>query len=117
AIWKDSLRLYLAHVNDVDETWLNGVRVAQTGAFPEDPGGYISKWPATREYHLAAANAGITWDAENIIAIKVYDGGGTGGIFMGAPYLDMLERTDGLAIDVVQDSIHYKGAGASVPLT
>jgi hypothetical protein len=117
AVWKDSLRLYLAHVNDVDETYLNGSKIAQTGAFPEDPGGYISKWPAIREYHLATTNTAIKWDAENVIAIKVYDGGGTGGIFMGAPYLDMLERTDGLAIDVLQDSILYKGPVASVPLT
>ncbi len=117
AVWKDSLRLFLAHVNDVDETYLNGVRIGKTGAFPSDAGGYISKWPAVREYHIAADNPAIHWDAENIIAIKVYDGGGTGGIFMGLPYIDMLEKADGLAIAIAQDSIHYNGTHVAVPLT
>jgi alpha-galactosidase len=115
--WRDSLRLFLAHVNDVDETWLNGVRIGKTGAYPDDPGGYISQWPAIREYHVTATNKAIRWDAENVIAIKVYDDGGTGGIFMGSPYIDMLEKTDGLVIAPDADSIRYTDAEASVPLT
>jgi len=116
AFWKDSLRLFLAHVNDVDETYINGVKIGKIGAFPDDPGGYISQWPAIREYHIACDNPAIRWDGENIIAIKVYDGGGTGGIFMGIPYLDMLERTDGLEMNMPADSIRYDGGNALVPL-
>jgi hypothetical protein len=96
--WKDSLRIYLAHVNDVDETFLNGVKIGQIGGFPDDPSGYNSKWPFVREYHIAANNPIIKWDRENIIAIRVYDGGGSGGIFMGEPYVDMLEKFDGIEI-------------------
>lgn len=117
AFWKDSLRICLAHVNDVDETFLNGVRIGKTGAFPSDAGGYVSKWPAVREYHVAGNSPLIHWDADNVIAVRVYDGGGTGGIFMGVPYVDMLERTDGLQIGVVQDSIQYNGAEAVAPLS
>ena len=82
AAWKDSLRIFLAHVNDVDETFLNGVKIGKTGTFPTDDGGYTSKWPAVRTYHVAASDPAIKWDAENVFAIRVYDGGGTGGIFM-----------------------------------
>lgn len=96
--WKDSLRIFLAHVNDVDATYLNGKKIGQTGGFPEDAGGYQSKWPAVREYHLALNDPAIHWDADNVIAVRDYDGGGTGGIFMGRPYIDLLERTDGLQI-------------------
>jgi len=105
--WKDSLRIFLAHVNDVDETFLNGKKIGQIGAFPSDPGGYVSKWPAVREYHVAIDDSAIRWDKENVIAVRDYDGGGTGGIFMGSPYLDMLEKTDGLVLGVVTDSIGY----------
>lgn len=97
--WKDSLRIYLAHVNDVDETYLNGVKIGKIGAFPTDAGGYVSKWPATRTYCIPASSKLIKWDAENIIAVRVYDGGGTGGIFMGVPFVDMLEKTDGITLD------------------
>ena len=98
ATWKDSLRIFLAHVNDVDETFLNGVKIGQIGRFPDEAGGYLSKWPSVREYHIATNNPVIHWDSENIIAIRVYDGGGTGGIFMGDPYVDMLEKLDGISI-------------------
>lgn len=98
ATWKDSLRIFLAHVNDVDETFLNGVKIGQIGDFPDGPAGYVSKWPFVREYHIAAGSPLIYWDRENVIAIRVYDGGGTGGIFMGDPYIDMLEKFDGIAL-------------------
>lgn len=109
--WKDSLRIYLAHVNDVDETWLNGRRIGKTGGFPEDPTGYISKWPAVREYHVAINDTLIKWDQDNVIAVRDYDGGGTGGIFMGHPYLDMLERTDGVILHTSPSTIHYRQDG------
>ncbi len=115
--WKDSLRIFLAHINDVDETYLNGSKIGKTGSFPEDPGGYISKWPAVRSYHLSINNPAIHWGQENIISIKVFDGGGTGGIFMGHPYVDMLEKTNGLEIDMRDDLLKQGFSGKiSIPL-
>lgn len=116
AFWKDSLRLFLAHVNDADETYLNGALIGKTGSFPDDKEGYVSKWPAIREYHVAISSKTIHWDEENIIAIKVFDGGGTGGIFMGKPFLDILEKTDGITITIQQDSLRYEDENANVPL-
>lgn len=116
AFWKDSLRIFLAHVNDVDETFLNGKKIGKIGAFPSDAGGYVSKWPAVRSYQIATTDDAIKWDAENVIAIRVYDGGGTGGIFMGSPYIDMLEKTDGLFFDINTDSIDFKNTKALVPV-
>ncbi|GAA4310764.1 hypothetical protein GCM10023149_05560 [Mucilaginibacter gynuensis] len=96
AYWRDSLRIHLAHVNDADETFLNGKLIGKTGAFPTDKGGYQSKWPAVRNYHVAANSDIIKWDKENVIVVRVYDGGGSGGIFMGQPFIDMLEKFDGI---------------------
>ncbi|WPV63942.1 alpha-L-arabinofuranosidase C-terminal domain-containing protein [Chitinophaga sp. LS1] len=98
--WQDSLRIFLAHVNDVDATYLNGVLIGKTGTTPEDKGGYVSKWPNVRSYHLAADHPAIKWDKENVIAVRVYDGGGTGGIFMGQPFVDMLEKVDGINVSL-----------------
>ncbi len=116
AVWKDSLRLFLAHINDVDETYLNGIKIGKTGTFPDDKNGYVSKWPALRDYRIPTSSPAIHWDEENVMAIKVYDGGGTGGIFMGSLYIDMLEKTDGLAISIAQDSIQYKAMQSTVPV-
>ncbi|RKR80483.1 putative Ig domain-containing protein [Mucilaginibacter gracilis] len=100
SVWKDSIRIFLAHVNDVDETYFNGTLIGKTGGFPNDKGGYISKWPAVRNYCIASSNPLIKWDGENVIAVKVYDGGGSGGIFMGSPFIDMLEKFDGIEFSV-----------------
>ena len=105
--WKDSLRIFLAHVNDVDETYLNGIRIGHIGSFPDEPRGYLSKWPAEREYNLAINDPAIEWDQENVIAIRVFDGGGTGGIFLGQPYIDALERINGLTMEMNNDDIQY----------
>jgi len=107
ALWKDSLRIFLAHVNDVDDTYLNGVKIGHIGGFPDEQGGYLSKWPAIRDYHLSITHPAILWDEENIIAIRVYDGGGTGGIFMGNPYIDMVEKMDGISVSMSNQTLKY----------
>jgi alpha-L-arabinofuranosidase len=96
--WRDSLRIFLAHVNDVDQAYLNGVLIGKTGHMPGD--GYVSKWMYERSYQLPVAHPAIKWEQENVIAVRVYDGGGTGGIFMGQPYVDMLEKTDGIEVGI-----------------
>lgn len=98
--WKDSVRICLAHVNDCDVTYLNGVKIGKTGSMPEDPGGYVTKWPNVRSYHLAVNHPAIKWGQDNVIAVRVYDGGGTGGIFMGQPFVDMLEKVDGVSVSL-----------------
>jgi alpha-galactosidase len=107
AAWKDSLRIFLAHVNDVDDTYLNGIKIGHIGSFPDEAGGYVSKWPAIREYNLPIKHPAIRWDEDNVIAIKVYDGSGTGGIFMGEPYIDMLEMINGITVSVSNLDLKY----------
>lgn len=101
--WKDSLRIYLAKIDDADETYLNGVMIGKMGSFPNEPGGYIAKWDVEREYRIATTNHAIHWDKENIIAIKVYDGGGLGGIYGGTPYIDMMDLIDGIHLSMRMD--------------
>lgn len=96
--WKDSLRISLAKIDDADEVYLNGKLIGKEGAFPSDHGGYASKWSEPREYHLGTNDSLIHWDAENIIAVKVYDGGGLGGIYSGTPFINMMDLIDGIKL-------------------
>jgi alpha-galactosidase len=95
--WKDSIRLYLAEIDDVDQVFLNGIKIGQTGSFPEEPAGYISSWNTEREYHLSTRHPAIRWDKDNVIAIRVYDGGGGGGIFSGRPFINMMDISDAIS--------------------
>ncbi len=59
--------LELAKIDDVDETFINGVKV-----------GSIATWDELRKYNVPA---GILTAGKNLIAVKVKDNGGGGGIY------------------------------------
>ena len=100
--WKDSLRIFLAKIDDVDETFLNGEKIAQTGSFPADNGGYNTRWDDVREYHIAANSKSLKWDKENVLAVRVYDGDGGGGIFSATPFINMLDLIDGVSLETIK---------------
>ena len=94
--WKDSLKISLARIDDVDEVFLNGKKIGQSGSFPGDKDGYRTQWSKNRLYLLSAADPAVKWGAENIIAVRVYDGGGPGGIFNALPFVGMVDLIDGI---------------------
>jgi alpha-galactosidase len=100
SFWPDSIRIGLAKIDDADEVYLNGSLIGKTGSFPGQPKGYVTAWDHEREYRVGTNNPVIRWDQDNVIAIKVYDGGGPGGIFGGEPSIIMLDLIDGIKLDI-----------------
>ena len=94
SFWPDSVRFFLAKIDDADEIYLNGRRISKTGSFPEDPGGYSTQWNRWRDLRIASNDPVLQWDKDNVLAIRVYDGGGIGGIFGGIPGISMLQFKD-----------------------
>jgi hypothetical protein len=78
AYLKDSLRLNLASVDDNDEVYLNGKLIAKYGGRSGTikDGNY-----GPRTYNIPASDPAILWDKENVLAIRIYDTGGDGGIY------------------------------------
>jgi hypothetical protein len=68
--------LELGCLDDVDETFVNGAKVGQRGDFPP---AYRSEWRTFRRYAVPAHL--LDWGGENVVAIRVYDGGGDGGFW------------------------------------
>lgn len=68
----------LGYIDDVDETYFNGVVIGGSGKFPP---GNQSAYNAFREYNIPANL--INFDGKNIIAIKVFDTRQDGGIISG----------------------------------
>ena len=77
---KKYLILYLGAIDDVDETFFNGRLIGKTGEFPPS---YETKWAEERFYKIPVDI--IKWDKDNVIAVRVYDGGGGGGLYKGTP--------------------------------
>jgi cephalosporin-C deacetylase len=69
------LILRLARIDDSDVTYFNGQILGSTGGLPPE---YESGYGDLRAYEIPMDRVG--WNAQNIIAIRVYDGGGGGGI-------------------------------------
>jgi hypothetical protein len=109
--------LDLGPIDDTDETFLNGVKVGKTGSNPEDPNGYSGEWSEPRRYIVDASL--VKWDEENIIAVRVYNGGDPGGfyqrpVWIGKPLLSdyatlSITRKDGKAQAVLASRLKTSG--------
>jgi GH15 family glucan-1,4-alpha-glucosidase len=71
-----SLYLFLGKIDDIDETYLNGVKIGSSGTFPPNP---VTAWNEQRAYKIPP---GIL-KKENVIAIRAYDIFSPGGIDSG----------------------------------
>ncbi|MBM3404915.1 MAG: alpha-galactosidase [Bacteroidetes bacterium] len=94
---KDSLRIFLGKINNYDQTFVNGFLIGINGnnyihgqftddSFTKAP---VILWDKERRYTLAADDPRILWDAVNVIAVRVFDQGGQGGMYTGNQEVSM----------------------------
>ncbi len=104
---KDSLRIYLGKINNFDQSFLNGSLIGINGKnatagtvpdtmFKKAPQGL---WDVKRLYTLSVSDPRIKWDQENVIAVRVFDEGGQGGMYTGDQAIAMTRLPDYLLID------------------
>ena len=105
--WPQRLHLYLSSIDDVDETFLNGRKIGSMGQMPDDPRGYATRWNGLRDYYVDVASGLVHWDADNVIAVRVYDGSGGGGFYRDMPTLSLSEIVDGLSLDLGRTPVVY----------
>jgi len=77
------LEVALGRIDDCDETYLNGSLVGRTGAFPPEES--TSKTAKVSRLYRLPPNV-VKYGAENVLAVRVFDSGGTGGL-LGLPYV------------------------------
>lgn len=95
---QQALILYLGMIDDSDHTYLNGEFVAKTGKNPKDDGEDQSMWDTKRIY-LFENGSKINWDGDNVIAIRVYNGGDPGGMAGEGQGVTIANLIDGLNIE------------------
>ncbi len=100
AFSKDSLKVFLGKADDACAAYFNGKLIGKTGSMPDDAGGYLGAWNITSEFHLAANDPSLKWDGDNVLAVRVYDGGGGGGLYSATPFIAMLELIDAVQIQL-----------------
>jgi nicotinamidase-related amidase/type 1 glutamine amidotransferase len=82
--WNDEdATIVLGKIDDCDETYINGIKVGATGTLP--PESVERQSAETREYAVKAGTLRV--GAWNVIAVRVFDAEGAGGIWQGEPEL------------------------------
>ena len=99
AVLKDDLEFMLAKIDDADITYLNGKEIGHSGSIPGSKEGYVTAWNAVRKYRVNANDPILLWDKENVLAIRVYDGDGAGGMFGMKPVIHFLQPADYVTMD------------------
>lgn len=92
------LYLHLGTVDDVDEVYINGRMIGFSGSFPPH---YITAYADDRVYRIP--NDLIEFGGDNVIAVRVYDQYGEGGIVSGTP--GIFER-----VDFLQPTLNLEGS-------
>ena len=80
---KEMVDFNMGKIDDADEVYLNGKLIGKTGRFPSDAQGYLGQWNTQRIYSVKANSNLIKWDADNVVAVRVYNAGDPGGMFAG----------------------------------
>jgi alpha-galactosidase len=97
AFLKEKLRFDLGMIDDGDEVYLNGfllgTNAGKNSNIKEGP------YDVQRTYVLPLNNFHILWDKENIIAVRVWDGGGDGGMYDGKYGISATDVTDYVIIN------------------
>jgi alpha-galactosidase len=113
---KDSLLIQLGKIDDCDQVFLNGQLIGENGrsvAMDKKPGneftGVQGKWYIDRKYVLPVSHPSILWDKENVIAVRVYDQGGLGGMFAGPFRITMLDVKDYLRFNTKEFAGTFSG--------
>ena len=90
--------LDLGPVDDVDETYLNGVLIGSTGRIPSATSGYSSAWSLPRRYLIPAGHKALKWDEDNVVAVRCYSQSAPGGMFDSGMTLRAATLQDGAAL-------------------
>ncbi len=101
---KNVILFDMPKADDASECYLNGKLIGTTGRMPADPAGYFGGVNIVSSYIVDTKKDGIRWDAENVIAVRVYNRGGSGGLFWRPLTLHCPNAAEGLAMSLTDET-------------
>lgn len=81
---EDLLQIFLNKIDDTDQTFLNGQLIGQNGELVSTPStfqGDIDAYNYVRNYQISVNDKRIKWGEKNVIAIRVHNHLGVGGLY------------------------------------
>jgi hypothetical protein len=92
---KSGYSLFLGHIDDVDEVYLNGHKIGFSGTFPPK---YHTAYNTSRNYSIPTEY--INFKGKNLIAVRVFDSEIEGGIVSGDIGIFINETDQDLAVNL-----------------
>ena len=99
AFLKDSLHFDLGYLDDGSEVYLNGQLIYKNWKTGDIKNGIYG--PGS--FSISANNPAIHWDAENVLAVRLFDTGGAGGMYGELFRIHMVDVTDNIAFNTDGD--------------
>ena len=102
---KEKLVFDLGKIDDGDEVYLNGSLIGRNA----DKGADIKNGPydVQRSYSISLKDPRILWDKENIVAVRVWDHGGDGGMYGGIYGIGVLDLINYAAFDAQSNDFTF----------
>jgi hypothetical protein len=99
------LKISLGKIDDGDQVYLNGKIIGQNAGVV----GTIEEGNHTREriYTLPVDDPAIRWDAENVLAVRVYDRSGSGGMYEGPYTISMMGISDAVTFNTTGEMFSF----------
>ena len=115
---QNALILNMPKADDVDECYMNGHLIGATGRMPTNPAGYFGAVNDVRTYVAdvkrdgihSTSSAQVRLDEDNVIAVRVYNRGGSGGLFNNPLTITCPKAADGLSMRLTDTNVgqyHY----------
>jgi len=121
---KDGLRFFLGKINNFDQTFLNGRLIGVNNQLTEQvPADDVfiksdkSLYNQERCYILSLDDPRILWDRENVLAVRVFDEGGLGGLYTGDLSLRAMRYQDYITLDYERSPFSFQGSAMSKSVT
>ena len=101
---QNALIFNLPMVDDADECYLNGKLIGTTGRMPTNPAGFFCGVDAPQNFVADIKQDGLRLDADNVVAVRVYNRGGSGGLYGNPLTVSCPKAAEGLSMSLNEDS-------------
>jgi len=96
----------------LDDSGYNGITLSSGSSAPDSINIEPSPWYKERNYVIATDDDRLFWDKENLLAVRVWDRGGLGGMYAGKPEIRMVDVGDYIEMGYNNQSFSFKNGTA-----
>lgn len=112
---KDSIQVYLGNIYNADQLFINGILIGQNGKYIpmsklKEPSDFVHdtlQFNKIRKYIIPVNDKRLLWNEKNVLAIRVYNHSGDGGIIGNDLKIEMRDIKDYLFFNINKNTYSF----------